>query len=171
MKTRDLHPREKRIRDKRGEPMKSVVHDPYASKYKLSGPSICPQCGVAYIAGRWLWQKEMPADSGHALCPACHRVNDEYPAGEVTLSGDFLTEHGQEILNLLHREADAENLEHPLNRIMAIREGRDQTVVTTTDVHLPRRFVHALQRAFKGQFDIHFDEEGHFARANWHRAH
>ena len=149
--------------------MREVVHDPYASKCKLADPCACSQCGAVYMAGRWQWRKETPDDMGRVVCPACHRVNDQYPAGEITLSGNFMKQHTQEILGLLHHEADGENLEHPLNRIIAIREGTDQMVVTTTDIHLPNRLGHALERAFKGHSDVHFDQEGYFARAKWHR--
>jgi hypothetical protein len=42
-------------------------------------------------------------------------------------------------------------------------------VVTTTDIHLPRRIGHALEDSYKGKMEIHFDIEGHFARMKWHR--
>jgi hypothetical protein len=52
---------------------------------------------------------------------------------------------------------------------MGIEERPEEVVVTTTDIHLPRRIGHALEHAHKGQMEIHFDKEGHFARMKWHR--
>jgi hypothetical protein len=31
-------------------------------------------------------------------------------------------------------------------------------VVTTTDIHLPRRVGHALEHAYKGKLDVHYSE-------------
>ena len=63
----------------------------------------------------------------------------------------------------------AENKEHPMNRIIEIRETGDGLLLTTTDVHLPRRIGKAVQAAWKGSLDIHFDEGGYFTRIAWRR--
>ena len=44
-----------------------------------------------------------------------------------------------------------------------------KTVVTTTDIHLPRRIGHALEHAFKGKLDTHYNEEEYFIRIQWRR--
>jgi hypothetical protein len=76
----------------------------------------------------------------HAI--ASHRINDKYPAGELTLSGSFLKSHGQEIVRLARNTEALENREHPLQRIMGMEETPDGIVITTTDVHLPDRARH-----------------------------
>jgi hypothetical protein len=68
------------------------------------------------------------ASTHEVVCQACHRINDRYPAGVVTLSGA-----------LTAQQKAAEKAEHPLNRIIDIEEGLDQIVINTTDIHLPRR--------------------------------
>jgi hypothetical protein len=40
-------------------------------------------------------------------------------------------------------------------------------VISTTDIHLPRRIGEALKRAFHGELDMHFDEAGYFVRVDW----
>jgi hypothetical protein len=53
---------------------------------------------------------------------------------------------------------------------MAIEdEGDDGLVITTTDVHLPRRIGEAVHHAFHGDLKVHYDEENYFARVDWHR--
>ena len=52
---------------------------------------------------------------------------------------------------------------------MAIDERDDQFVITTTDIHLPRRIGQAIYNAYEGDFDFHYDEEGYFIRAKWRR--
>jgi NMD protein affecting ribosome stability and mRNA decay len=103
------------------------------------------------------------------ICPACHRINDNYPAGELTLSGSFLKSHAQEIVRLARNTEALESREHPLQRIMAIEENPEGIVITTTDVHLPRRIGHAIVDAYKGELDTHYDEGAYFVRMTWKR--
>jgi hypothetical protein len=90
------------------------------------------------------------------------------PAGIVTVHGDFAKRHKAEMMGLMRNEAAAENGEHPLNRIIDIAETEEGLTVNTTDIHLPRRLGEALQAAFKGSLDMHFDDEAYIARIDWH---
>lgn len=145
------------------------IHDPYKARLKLHEPTLCPQCGAVYHQGRWRWAETPPSGAQEELCQACCRINDNYPAGELTLSGRFLTSHRDEVMNLIHNVQKAEADEHPLNRIIAIEEKPGEALVTTTDIHLPHRIAHALFEAYEGVFEVHYDEEGYFARASWRR--
>jgi hypothetical protein len=143
-------------------------HDPYKAKAKPSGPLVCGQCGAVYDAGRWR-RGAAPPSAEKEMCPACHRINDKYPAGEVHVEGSFSRAHRAEILNLLHNAEAREAEEHPLSRIMAIEESEEALVVKTTDIHLPRVMGNALERAFKAQADFRYDQPGHFIRVTWRR--
>jgi ribosome recycling factor len=112
----------------------------------------------------------VPAGAHQELCQACHRINDQYPAGILTLKGPIVREHRDEIVNLARNLEQAEKQEHPLNRIMAIdREEPDTLVITTTDIHLPRRIGTAVHHAFHGDLKLHFDEDGYSIRVDWIR--
>ncbi len=145
------------------------VHDPYKTRLKLPEPTVCPQCGAAWKAGRWQWVEQRPQGAYEEMCQACHRINDKYPAGVLTLSGSFLVAHRQEVAHLIHNTERAEKGEHPLHRIMAIEEQDDKTIVTTTDIHLPRRIGQAIHKAYEGKFNLKYDEAGYFIRVNWCR--
>ena len=145
------------------------VHDTYQHRGTLTEPTRCPQCGAVYHNGRWQWAVEPPRDAHEHICSACHRVNDNYPAGEVTLSGSFLRRHKDEIVSLVRNLESIEKKDHPLNRIIAILDSEEGILITTTDVHLPQRIGKAIQRAFKGQLDIHFDKGGYFTSITWQR--
>jgi len=144
------------------------VHDPYKTRRKLPEPTLCPQCGAVYSKGRWQWA-ERPEQPHEALCQACHRINDDYPAGTLSLSGGFLAEHRAEILGLARRQEELEKGEHPLNRIMRIADDGGDIVITTTDIHLPRRIGEALFSAYEGELDFHYEEEAYAIRVSWRR--
>lgn len=145
------------------------VHDTYRLRGQLKGTARCPDCGAVYNRGRWSWTAAAPRSAPEIVCSACQRIADGYPAGEMTLTGTFAAAHRQEILNLVRNIEKTENDEHPMNRIIDIREESDRLLITTTDVHLPRRIGRALYRAWEGDLDIHFDEAGYYTRISWHR--
>ena len=154
----------------RGNPLlRERVHDPYRADEKLHDATGCPQCGARFRNGRWTWPTSKAGEFRQQLCPACRRINDDYPAGEVILSGSFLKEHRDEVLATVNNIAEAEKGQHPLNRIMSIDEDNDTITVLTTDIHLPHRIAHAVEAAWGGTFTTHYDREGYFARVQWRR--
>ncbi len=144
-------------------------HDPYKSRRKLADGTVCRSCMAVFLKGRWRWSDEPLATAHYEICPACQRIEDKYPAGELTLSGTFTMRHGDEIVRLARNTEALERSEHPLQRIMAVERADDRIVITTTDIHLPRRIGHAIARAYHGTLDTHYDEAGHFVRMAWSR--
>jgi hypothetical protein len=151
-----------------GRAQMDASQDPYKAIKKPDEPTVCPQCGAVYHEGRWHWAPR-PNHAHEALCQACHRINDHYPAGIVTFDGPFVARHKAEMLRLARNQEEIEKKEHPLNRIIDIVEGPDQLVINTTDIHLPRRIIEAQKRTWHGKSEYHYDEDGYFVRANWHR--
>jgi hypothetical protein len=157
-------------RQLRGNPLlREKVHDPYRSREKLREATCCPQCGVRYRNGRWAWAKTQTSVLRKQLCPACRRINDHYPAGELILSGNFFGSHADEVLTRVRHVEQSERNEHPLHRIIAIEERDADTAVSTTDIHLPHRIGHALKDAWGGNLKTHYDLEGYFTRVHWER--
>lgn len=155
----------------RGNPfLKEKIHDPYRAREKLRDATSCPSCGLRYRSGRWTWPESARlARRKGRLCPACQRIKDQYPAGEVLVSGSFADAHRDEIVTRIRRVEESECQLHPLHRIMAIEPRGADLVVTTTDVHLPHRIGHALEDAWGGELKTHYDLEGYFARVEWCR--
>ena len=143
--------------------------DPYHPRHKPAGPIVCPQCGVFYAVARWQWGTA-PVDAAHELCPACRRIKDDLPAGIVTVHGPLAQPRLDEIISLARHQEEAERQEHPLNRIIKIEQEPEALTITTTDMHLPRRIGEALRRAYRGELDMDFDEDGYFARVDWRAA-
>jgi NMD protein affecting ribosome stability and mRNA decay len=142
------------------------VHDAYKLKGKLPEPTVCPQCGAVFHEGRWQWGKP-PAGAHQETCPACHRIHDHYPAGFLTLQGEFFLAHRDEIMHLVHNREQHERAEHPLKRIMAIEEKDGTTLVTTTDIHLARGIGEALHHAYQGELKFHYNPEQNLLRVGW----
>lgn len=146
------------------------IHDPYMTRLKLPDPCVCPECGVLFHNGRWEWPAGAPpAGAEEHTCPACLRVRDRYPAGWVTIKGAFAEQHHDELLHLVRHQEQAEKGEHPMNRIMDIGKEDGDMVITTTDIHLPRRIGEALQRAYDGELDYHYEEGNYMIRVHWRR--
>ena len=156
-------------RRRAGRAQMDASQDPYKATRKPHEPSVCPQCGAVFHQGRWQWSAR-PEGAAEHLCEACHRINDHYPAGILTLSGPFVAQHKAEMIRLARHQEEAEKREHPLNRIMAIEEEADRVVISTTDLHLPRRIAEAQKRTWQGEVEFHYEEDGYFLRATWHRA-
>jgi len=142
------------------------VHDAYKAKGKLQEPTVCPQCGAVFHGGRWQWLPA-PANAHKETCPACHRIHDQYPAGFLTMQGEFFQSHRDEIMHLVHNHEKREKAEHPLKRIMEVADKGDATMVTTTDIHLARGIGEALHHAYQGKLEYHYNPEQNLLRVNW----
>jgi hypothetical protein len=144
------------------------IHDSYKSDRKLPEPTRCPDCGAVYYRGRWTWDTA-PPDAEQRRCPACHRIHDEFPAGYVMLAGEFLASHREDILNIARKREAHEKAEHPLERIMAIKEDAGGVLITTTDAHLARDIGEAVQSAYKGALEYHYNDADNLLRVHWTR--
>lgn len=144
------------------------VHDPYLEREKLSEPSVCSDCGAVYHEGRWQWIAP-PANALQARCAACRRIHEKMPAGYVSIEGQFARDHREELLSLARHLETREKTEHPLQRIMSIEDQDDKLMITTTDIHLARGIGEALQHAYKGELDFHYNKAEYLLRVSWKR--
>ncbi len=147
---------------------KEYVHDTYKCRGKLPEPTACPRCGAVFHKGRWTWAPR-PDGAHEEVCPACHRVEDKYPAGMVHLSGPFLKTHRDEVLHAVRHQEEEAKREHPLSRIIGIEESEEGVVISTTDTHLPGRIGEALRHAYHGELEHHYAEDARLLRMSWKR--
>jgi NMD protein affecting ribosome stability and mRNA decay len=137
---------------------------------KLPDVTVCPGCEAVFRGGRWRWPKLAgPSGTRRETCPACRRIRDRYPAGEVTLRGEFARAHREELLARVRNLELKEKSKRPLNRLMEIRDTGDALVVTTTDVHLAHAIGAALFQAYRGSLHAPWAEEGDLLRVSWER--
>ena len=147
---------------------KERVHDAYKIKEKLPEPTVCPQCNAVFHSGRWQWTAA-PANAHQHNCPACQRIIDHYPAGFLTLEGEFFHSHRDEILHLVQNYEKKEKSEHPLQRIIATEKQNGSFLITTTDIHLARGIGEAIHDAYQGDLDFHYNQDENLLRVHWSR--
>ena len=144
------------------------VSGPYPARGKWKEPTTCPDCGAIFHHGHWQWGTAAPGAEQH-VCPACQRVRDRVPAGELRLSGKFFVEHRDEILHLVRNAETKARAEHALERIMDIQDEATRTVITFTDTHLVHGIGEALHHAYQGELDSHYTDEDDLLRVAWSR--
>lgn len=149
--------------------IKERIHDPYMTRSKPAEPSVCKECGVVFSGGRWQWQSTLPSGTHDTVCPACQRVHDKVPAGFLTLDGEFFHAHRDEILHLVRNKVEEQKARHPMKRLMAIEDQDGETVITFTDIHLPRGVGEAIERAYEGELEIQYTDEAGLLRVYWRR--
>jgi len=96
-------------------------------------------------------------------------MRDRFPAGMVSLQGEFLAAHRDEVLRRVRRCEAAEKRGHPLERIMAIAAEGEGVMVTTTGPHLARRIGDALHHAYKGVLAFRYNKGDNLLRVTWSR--
>lgn len=143
-------------------------HDAYRDRGALPEPSVCRACRALFAGGRWTWETA-PANAAQTTCPACRRIEDRFPAGFLTLSGAFLGEHREEIVNLARNRAELERQAHPLNRVATWEEADGEIRITTTDTHTPRRIAEAIHDAYHGELAFEYLDDDSVIRVRWAR--
>ena len=153
-------------RDKKDRSVRQQKHDPYKAKGKLREPSVCRQCKAVYHKGRWTWDP-VPVGSYNIMCPACERIRDSAPGGVLMLTGEFVAKHRDEVLGLVRNEETRAKAEHPLSRLINVKDKDQAVFVTTTDSHLARRMGEALHHAYQGTLTFRYEEDEDLIRMTW----
>lgn len=135
-------------------------------------PAVCPECGNVYRHRRWTQPTTPPLLEGAAslVCPACRVEKSGIAGGYLHLEGQFLMNHREDLLRLIHNEAERAGEDNPLARIMEIetdKEGR--TIVKTTTEHLAQRLGRALESAFHGEVHYVFSRVNKLTHVWWQR--
>ncbi|MCK5437525.1 MAG: ATPase [Desulfobulbaceae bacterium] len=143
-------------------------HDAYQDLGKWPEPTVCTECRALFHDGRWTWEAA-PEYAHTTVCPACHRIADNYPAGHLEIRGTFLRDHCDELMNLIRNIEKQEKGEHPMERIMAVSDEKDHTLVTTTGIHLGRRIGEALKHSYQGELDFTYGDAENSILVVWSR--
>jgi len=144
--------------------------DPFVETRKPKEHSCCPHCGATVHQGRWSWHQALERAAA-LTCPACRRIAERLPAGELKLSGPFLAEHHDEVMQLLLHNEQRYRSEHPLERLMWI-ESNDlsgATLIAFSGHHITRGLAQRLQDAYGGCLSGDNVPPGSMLQLHWHR--
>ena len=149
--------------EKRGQ-----VGDLRAEKYPAN--TRCPKCRLIFHGGVWKRGVLVTRQPLHLqLCPACIQIRDRQAGGVIRFDGSFISNHRQDLLNRIHNLEKQVVEVRPLERIINIKEDKNQITVSTTTEHLIARIGKAIQRDFGGELDLRYTREDKYAIARWHR--
>lgn len=154
----------------------SVLKDPYLREIEYKDPNICPGCKAVYHNKRWQFDEDLEheiklkGEYGKKKCPACRKIQDNYPMGLVFLSGNFINGHKEEILDTVKSEEKRAVGKNPLERIMAIEKQKENhyRIETTTDT-LAQRIGKILYNSYRGEVEYKFSEDQKVLRVLWKR--
>ena len=88
----------------------SSTSDPYLPKGASRKISVCGGCHAVYKNKRWYGESALYdavvkiSGTAATVCPACLKIRDNFPGGIVTLKGDYVLPHKQDLLNLIRNE-------------------------------------------------------------------
>jgi hypothetical protein len=115
---------------------------------RRKGPNalVCA-CGLFHHRGAWHLGPPPLVELREATCPSCKRIRRGRPGGTLKIPPRFLGSL-REIVNLIYNCERRERAEHPLERLVNIRDESGGLRVTTTGVHLARRIARSLAHRF-----------------------
>jgi hypothetical protein len=89
--------------------------------------------------------------------------------GVIKISGSFILDHEEDILNLVKHEGKMAEERNSNMRLRKIEKSEGGILVETTDHNLALRIGKALHRAYKGEHSFNFREGEKFAEVFWRR--
>lgn len=135
----------------------------------------CTGCKAIFWGKRWFSEGDegvkLPAGHvpGKVVCPACQRMKDNNPAGVVTLSGDYLLQHEEVILNAVKNIEAKTRTKNPLARIMEIGQEGKVLTIRTTHEKLAEKLGREIYKSHSGKLNFQWSEDESFVRVNWSR--
>ena len=154
---------------RRDRMLREHEHDPYRAQRKLHAPTACRDCAAVYHSGRWERPTLGVTIEKTDICPSCRRVREHNPAGIITLAGEFLAAHREELLGLIRNEEARRVIDRPLQRIMNVSDDAEGMRVETTDTHLARALGDSLHAAYGGDLSYRYEKGAAFLRVHWTR--
>lgn len=85
------------------------------------------------------------------------------------MSGSFLSDHRDEIVNLINHEGRLAEEKNPEHRVAKIDRANGGMIVETTDHNLALKIGKALTHAYKGEHEYKFSKGEKFVEVKWRR--
>jgi len=89
--------------------------------------------------------------------------------GIIRLSGKFLLDHEDEVLNLVKHEGKLAEGRNPLHKVVGIEKKDGGIVATTTEHNLALHIGKRLEHAYKGKHEFKFLKGEKYVEVLWRR--
>jgi hypothetical protein len=144
----------------------------YLPRLDPKGVIQCGGCGAFHYRRHWTLTPPTGFSSesqrSHVLCPACRKIQDRYPEGELTLRG---VEAGnrEEIARILRNEESRAREKNPLERIMRMDAANGGWRIETTTEKLAQRLGRSIKKARGGTLIYKWGYNSKFIRVVWEK--
>lgn len=164
-------PKIRNSRPVQGEIDVEEERDVYLNDTPPSEPARCPVCGNIYTNKQWYRSDQIDVDEDQQIhsytCPGCSKVQDGYYYGELTVTGQFIAKHHEEISHLIQNEVHRAQEKNPLSKLVQVEVEGDKLNLRTTNSKLAERIGRKLNQAYKG--DLEIDKSEYITRVYWSR--
>jgi hypothetical protein len=147
-----------------------VERDPYLPTRSPKGILQCSGCGAFYVRRHWTLDPPTGLVSRvHAhpiFCPACTKLRQRYPGGELRLIGFKMEDRG-EIARILRNEEERARRKNPLERILWLQVKNGDWWVETSTEKLAQRLGRCLKKAKGGRLNYKWGHNNKFIRVLW----
>ena len=149
---------------------KIVETDSYLPRRSPKEVMQCCGCGAFYYRRHWTLNPPNGFSSSvrahPVFCPACRKLRERYPGGELRLSGIEMEDRG-EIARIVRNEEERARQKNPLERIMRMDAVNGGWRVETTTEKLAQRLGRSLRKARGGKLQYKWGHENKFVRVVW----
>jgi len=148
--------------------------DPYLNLTSPGEMGACKACGSVYHDKRWYHPDDIPEKLAgktvsEVLCAACRKIKDGFAGGYVTLKGEFIKGHREEVLNLIRNKESLASHMNPLERIIEISDSEAGIEITTTTGKLAQMIGRMLNKSYSGVVEYKWGSDAKLARVVWVR--
>lgn len=149
-----------------------LERDSYLPRRSPKGIIQCTGCGAFYFKRRWRLDLpsgfSSPVHERPIYCPACMKIHDRFPGGELELLGVDVGERGEMIRIFRNEEARA-RAKNPLEKIMGLQEAKGNWKVQTTTEKLAQRLGRSFKKARGGKLQYKMGHNNKFMRVVWEK--
>lgn len=150
-----------------------VERDMYLPRLDPKGVIQCSGCGAFHYRRHWTLTPP-PGFSGQirshlVFCPACRKIKDRFPGGELAMRG-VEAEHRGEIARILLNEESRAREKNPLERIMRMDAANGGWRVETTTEKLAQRLGRSIKKARGGKLVFKWGHNNKFVRVLWEKS-
>ena len=149
-----------------------IERDMYLPRLDPKGVIQCSGCGAFHYRRHWTLTPpggfSSQIHSHLVFCPACRKIQDRFPGGELTLRGVEAENRG-EIVRILRNEESRAREKNPLERIMRMDAANGGWRIETTTEKLAQRLGRSVRKARGGKLQYKWGHNNKFARVVWCR--